>query len=132
MNISSTCSLLNLEKYLLKRNTWTLLCGFRQNKARSWRWEKEAILGRFYQIKCYCPLTSTLPQVEIAVATSQQNFIHFCKMQKAIIISLCLLAAVIAADVDDGDVLVLTKNNFDETVKSSDLLLVEFYAPWVW
>ena len=53
-------------------------------------------------------------------------------MQKAIIISLCLLAAVIAADVDDGDVLVLTKNNFDETVKSSDLLLVEFYAPWVW
>jgi len=43
---------------------------------------------------------------------------------------LCIIAAVIAADVDDGDVLVLTKNNFDETVKSSDLILVEFYAPW--
>jgi hypothetical protein len=50
-------------------------------------------------------------------------------MHKAVILSLFVIVAL-AAEVElDGDVLVLTKNNFDETVKSSDLLLVEFYAP---
>ena len=31
----------------------------------------------------------------------------------------------------DGDVVILTDSNFDETVlKSKDIWLVEFYAPW--
>jgi len=31
---------------------------------------------------------------------------------------------------EDGDVIVLHDSDFDEIVKSSDLILVEFYAPW--
>jgi protein disulfide-isomerase A1 len=33
-------------------------------------------------------------------------------------------------DVDDGDVVVLTEANFDETLSGETLALVEFYAPW--
>lgn len=50
---------------------------------------------------------------------------------------LALLASVVvvapwvrAEDVDDGDVIVLNDNNFDDIVNSKDLILVEFYAPW--
>ena len=39
------------------------------------------------------------------------------------------LNAVIAAEVDEG-VLVLTDANFDEELVKYDNLLVEFYAPW--
>jgi len=43
----------------------------------------------------------------------------------------CLLY-VQAADVsvNDEDVLVLTNSNFDDVVRSNELMLVEFYAPW--
>jgi protein disulfide isomerase len=49
---------------------------------------------------------------------------------------LCVLAVlsapyvVQADDVDDPDVIVLTDDNFDSTVNSEELMLVEFYAPW--
>lgn len=31
---------------------------------------------------------------------------------------------------DDSAVLVMTKSNFDETLKENELVLVKFYAPW--
>ena len=37
--------------------------------------------------------------------------------------------AVLAAEVEEG-VLILTDSNFDEEVAKHDYLLVEFYAPW--
>jgi len=33
-------------------------------------------------------------------------------------------------EIDDPDVVVLTKDNFDEIVNNEDLVVVEFYAPW--
>lgn len=33
-------------------------------------------------------------------------------------------------EIDDPDVVVLTKDNFDEIVNNEDLIVVEFYAPW--
>jgi len=43
---------------------------------------------------------------------------------------LLLLIAACSAD-DDSSVLVLTSQNFDETVNTHDTgMMVEFYAPW--
>ena len=43
---------------------------------------------------------------------------------------LLLLIAACSAD-DDSSVLVLTSENFDETVNTHDTgVMVEFYAPW--
>lgn len=52
---------------------------------------------------------------------------------KKIFLVLAALAAslysVLAAEVDEG-VIVLTDANFDEELVKYDYLLVEFYAPW--
>ena len=31
---------------------------------------------------------------------------------------------------EESDVLVLTKENFDQTINENDNVMVEFYAPW--
>jgi thioredoxin-like negative regulator of GroEL len=41
-----------------------------------------------------------------------------------------LVVAAVLAVASASDVLVLNKNNFQETVTSNKVLLVEFYAPW--
>jgi len=43
-----------------------------------------------------------------------------------------LLALHVTADGPEmeGDVMILTDKNFDQTVSNADLILVEFYAPW--
>lgn len=47
-----------------------------------------------------------------------------------IAVAIAICAQVIAEDVDEKDVIVLTKDNFDSTTKAADIMLVEFYAPW--
>jgi hypothetical protein len=44
---------------------------------------------------------------------------------KFLVVLLALTAAAFASDVVD-----LTTDNFDSTLKNSDLALVEFFAPW--
>jgi len=46
------------------------------------------------------------------------------------VLSVIALCAASDANFDEKDVLVLTKDNFDSTVNTEDLMLVEFYAPW--
>ena len=45
---------------------------------------------------------------------------------KQIILAFCLLAFALA----DGDVFVLTDDNFDKTIESNPMVMVKFYAPW--
>ena len=40
-----------------------------------------------------------------------------------------LLAFVVCTIKEEGDVLVLNDDNFDEALKNHEILLVEFYAP---
>ncbi|TIA90668.1 hypothetical protein E3P99_01453 [Wallemia hederae] len=52
------------------------------------------------------------------------------KLKISVVAGLLALLAGAAASDDASDVLQLTKDNFDDVVKPSDLMLVEFYAPW--
>lgn len=48
-------------------------------------------------------------------------------MNRAIIVSLLLLACAFA----ESDVLELDSTNFETVLAENDVILVEFYAPWV-
>lgn len=45
---------------------------------------------------------------------------------KWIILALCLVAFALA----DGDVFILTDENFDKTIASNSIVMVKFFAPW--
>lgn len=51
-------------------------------------------------------------------------------MHFSTILCLALVAAAAAQYTEEEDVLVLTKDNFDQAVSDFKYLLVEFYAPW--
>ncbi|KAK0397502.1 hypothetical protein QR680_002149 [Steinernema hermaphroditum] len=48
-----------------------------------------------------------------------------------LVVTALLLVSAFAVEVEEEDnVLVLTKDNFDEVIKTHEFILVEFYAPW--
>ncbi|XP_017882152.1 protein disulfide-isomerase [Ceratina calcarata] len=52
------------------------------------------------------------------------------KFPTLILAFICLFASTFAKIETEDSVLVLTKDNIEEAIKSNDYLLVEFYAPW--